>query len=393
MPLRVLVAPDKFKGTLSAPEAAEAIGRGWRRVRPRDEIELLPISDGGDGFGEALGRLMGARAQKLRTVDAAHRPCVGKWWWEAKSRTAIIESATIIGLALLPPGRFHPFELDTFGLGEALRAALRKGARRCIMGIGGSATNEGGFGLAGAMGWSFLDNQGIELRDWTCLDRLHELKRPGPGESWFDEFIVAVDVSNPLLGPRGATQVYGPQKGMRPRDFERAEKCLRRLAQKLRELQGRNFSRLPGAGAAGGLGFGLAEFLGAELVPGFQLFSKMCGLERRLQAADCVVTGEGQIDRSTSMGKGVGELAKRCHRLCKPCVVFGGIVAANRSELKSFSGVHALSELTSVEEAKARPSFWLEQLAGRAAAGVVAKVINAHRSAQREATRTRRRRT
>ena len=148
MPLKVLIIPDKFKGTLTAREAAETIARGWRKIRPEDTLELLPMSDGGDGFGEVMGKLINARIQTTPTVDAAHRPCQSQWWWEPKTKTAIIESARVIGLAMLPPGKFHPFALDTFGLGKVIQAAARKGAKRCLVGIGGSATNDGGFGMA-----------------------------------------------------------------------------------------------------------------------------------------------------------------------------------------------------------------------------------------------------
>src|SRR3989442_31077 len=158
MPSTVLIIPDKFKGTLTATEAAQAIARGWRTARPRDALDLLPLSDGGDGFGEVISGLLEARVQTANTVDAAHRPRAAKWWWVTRSRTAIIESAEVIGLALLPPKRFHPFQLDTFGLGAVLAAASARGARRCLMGLGGSATNDGGFGLARALGWEFLDS-------------------------------------------------------------------------------------------------------------------------------------------------------------------------------------------------------------------------------------------
>ena len=156
MPLRVLIIPDKFKGTLTAHAAAAAIARGWRKARALDVLDLLPMSDGGDGFGEVTSALLHAKGYRVKAVDAAHRPCTAKWWWEPGSRTAIIESAAIIGLAMLPPKRFHPFQLDTLGLGAAVRAAARKGARRYLIGIGGSATNDGGFGLARSLGWQFL---------------------------------------------------------------------------------------------------------------------------------------------------------------------------------------------------------------------------------------------
>src|SRR5262249_12856563 len=149
----------KFKGTLSAREAAEEIARGWRQARPNDQLQLLPITDGGDGFGEVLSSLAGASEQRTRTVDAAHRKCAVSWWSEPRTKTAIIESAKVIGLAMLPPAKYHPFELDTFGLGKVIESAATKGARRCFIGIGGSATNDGGFGVARALGWEFFDDR------------------------------------------------------------------------------------------------------------------------------------------------------------------------------------------------------------------------------------------
>src|SRR5439155_11955972 len=170
MPPRVLIVPDKFKGTLTAHEAATAIAAGWRRARPTDQLELLPMSDGGDGFGTVMGELLGAKRMACRTMDAAHRPCTAQWWWEAKSRTAVIETAAIIGLAMLPRGKFHPFQLDTGGIARVLEAVRRRRAKSCLIGIGGSATNDGGFGLARALGWRFLDKKGQSIDQWVRLD-------------------------------------------------------------------------------------------------------------------------------------------------------------------------------------------------------------------------------
>ena len=139
MPLKVLVVPDKFKGSLTAQAAVAAIARGWRKARPQDTLELLPMSDGGDGFGEIISGLLGAKAQSVKTVDAAHRPCRARWWWAARTRTAVIESATVIGLAMLPAKKHHPFELDTFGLGKVIQAASTRKAKRCLIGIGDSS--------------------------------------------------------------------------------------------------------------------------------------------------------------------------------------------------------------------------------------------------------------
>src|SRR5436190_22803451 len=136
------------------------MARGWRVSRPKDELELLPMSDGGDGFGEVMSALLGAVPQRVKTCDAAHRPCNARWWWEPRTRTALVETAQVIGLAMLPPGKFHPFDLDTYGVGAVLRATVEKGARRCLVGLGGSATNDGGFGLARSWGWRFLTKEG-----------------------------------------------------------------------------------------------------------------------------------------------------------------------------------------------------------------------------------------
>lgn len=368
MPLKVLIAPDKFKGTLSAAEAAAAIARGWHQVRPGDELDLLPISDGGDGFGKVISDLLRARAAAVKTEDAAHRRCEATWWWEVKTKTAIIESAQVIGLAMLPPGKFHPFELDTFGLGAVLRAAENNQAKQILVGIGGSATNDGGFGLARALGWKFVDHHGHPVERWTELHRLScvHASELGPLEN----ITVAVDVQNPLLGPRGATRVYGPQKGLRPDDFDLAERCLEQLAGVMAREFKRDFAQVPGAGAAGGLGFGLLAFMGAKVEPGFELFGTLAKLEQRLRMVGLVITGEGAIDESTLMGKGVGQIARRCSGLNTPCIGLAGSVSAACQSNKLFAQVRGLTELTNGAEAKSNAAQWLARLAAEAAAAM-----------------------
>jgi glycerate kinase len=369
MPRRVLIIPDKFKGTLTAAQAAEAIAHGWRRVRSTDRLELLPMSDGGDGFGEILSDLIGARSQSLRSVDAAHRPCRVRWWWEARNRTAIVESARVIGLAMLPPGRYHPLELDTFGLGKALLAGAKRGCRRLVVGIGGSATNDGGFGLARSLGWRFLDRAGCELERWTDLERLHSVQPPhldSPRRAV--RVIVAVDVRNRLLGPQGCARVYGPQKGLRPEDMPLAEACLGQLARVVKRQFGTDFATIPGAGAAGGLGFGLMAFAGARVESGTELFARHARLAARLRRTDLVLTGEGALDRSTLMGKGVGELARQCRAIKVPCIGLAGVIQDASRLRRRFTEVHALTpDLTSPEQARARAAYWLSELAARVA--------------------------
>jgi glycerate kinase len=314
-----------------------------------------------------MGRLLGAKLQKITTVDAAGRRCLGRWWWAPGSKTAILESATVIGLALLPPKRFHPFELDTFGLGAMFHGAKRKGARTCLVGIGGSATNDAGFGLARAVGWGFRSRAGTWIEHWTDVPGLAQLQPPDDPLG-FQEIRVAVDVQNPLLGRQGASRIYGPQKGLRPKDFLKAETCLRALAGAVKTSLRRDLATTPGAGAAGGLGFGLMAFMSAKLEPGFDLFARHAALARRLRHCDLVVTGEGAIDLSTLMGKGVGVIAGRCLILGIPCLGLAGTITFNGQIKRAFTKVHSLLELTTEAQAKTKPAYWLEELARRMAA-------------------------
>jgi glycerate kinase len=357
MPLRVLIVPDKFKGTLTAHDAAHAIADGWRQARPGDHLDILPMTDGGDGFGSVLGELLQARPRRAKTVDAAHRPLRGPWWFGKSKKIAIIDSAAIIGLAMLPRGKFHPFQLDTFGLGHVIQTAVKSGVREIIVGVGGSATNDAGFGLARALGWKFFNRNGDELTEWWRLHELAEIDRPGKKPSCI--MTGAVDVTNPLLGPSGCTRTYGPQKGLRSEDFPLAEKCLTRLATVLRSQHGIVCSNIPGAGAAGGLGFGLMAFAGAKLQPGFEIFAARAKLRHHIKRADLVITGEGQIDRQTAMGKGTGQIAQLCRQLKIPCLALAGTIA---SPVRNFTHARALTEITSRDGAQAKASLYLQGL-------------------------------
>jgi glycerate kinase len=365
-PSRILIVPDKFKGTLTARQAATAIAAGWGRARPDDTLDLLPMSDGGDGFGEVVGELLGAKVRTTATVDAAHRPIEAAWWWHQPSATAVVESAGVIGLAQLPAGVYEPFDLDTFGLGAVLEAARGVGARRCLIGIGGSATNDGGFGLARALGWRFIDEVGDAIEQWTDLDRLAAVRPPG-ATRWFDELTVAVDVRNPLLGPEGSSRTYGPQKGLT--EFDKAERCLERLAAVMADHLGIDHSPIAGAGAAGGLGFGLAVFAGAELIPGFRVFADLSNLGSRMVAVDLVITGEGALDAQTLMGKGVGEAAAMARGLGVPCLALAGVIREAGSREAFTSALALTPDLTGPDEAMSEPGSWLERLAASAASG------------------------
>lgn len=371
--MKVLVVPDKFKGTLTATQAGEAIRRGWLQARAGDEVKVLPMSDGGDGFGEILGRMLGAVRVDVETVNAAHQPVRAEWWHESQHGLAVIETARVIGLAMLPPGAFHPFDLDTFGLGRMIESMQERNVCRCIMGIGGSATNDGGFGLARGIGYQFLQEGGGEITRWTDLHRLKRIVPP-QAQVRFEECVIASDVQNELLGPEGATRIYGPQKGLKPEDFPKAEQCLRRLEETVSQDLGVDAASKPGAGAAGGLGYGLHVFLRGRFEPGFEIFARYACLKEKIDAADLVITAEGAIDLQSQMGKGTGAVAEICAREGKRCIGLAGtldrqgLAEAPRQIFGALFGMHP--DLTTLEEAKARPAHWLEKLSARAAASL-----------------------
>jgi glycerate kinase len=367
--MRVLIVPDKFKGTLRADEAARAIAEGWRKLRPHDQLELLPMSDGGDGFGEILGDLLQAERLTFSTVNAAHQPIQARWWWSEKARTAIVESAAVIGLAMLPPGKFHPFDLDTLGLGILLREiAASKPDSRLIIGIGGSATNDAGFGLARGLGFEFTDSKGNPIERWTDLDRLAHLRPPGDCPR-FSTVVIASDVQNPLLGPSGATRIYGPQKGMRPEDFSVADRAFERLDQIVQRTLEISCANEQGAGAAGGLGYGLRVFLQGRFEPGFEVFSQAARLTQRIDAADIVITGEGSIDEQSEMGKGTGAVAKLARAAGKRCIGLAAITPGAKPSTRTFDLLlRIVPELAPAEAARAQPAAYLRELAARAAA-------------------------
>jgi glycerate kinase len=368
MTRRILIVPDKFKGSLSALEAAEAIARGWAAACPDDTLVLLPMSDGGDGFGPVMAGTLGLEEQFVEIVNAAGEARPAAWWFDFESCQAVVETAQSNGLALLPHRRFHPFDLDTCGVGQLLLAAGQLGAAHCLTGIGGSATNDGGFGMARALGWVFRDESGKAIEQWTRLDGLALIESP-TNRAW-PGVTVASDVQNPLLGVDGATSVYGPQKGMRLEDLAKGEACLDRLAKVTAETIGSDFSVTPGAGAAGGLGFGLMAFAGATIESGFEVFAKATDLESKVGEADFVVTAEGAIDEQTLMGKGTGQVAAFCRRLGKPSIGLAGQLALEQDEVESakhlFCRLAALVPDLAIErDAMNNAATYLEQLAKR----------------------------
>ncbi len=366
MSKRVLIVADKFKGTLSALSAVKSIQKGWKRKRPNDLIELLPMSDGGDGFGEVISQLLGCITVKSKSVNAAGQEVMVDWWWNSEKRIAVVESARVIGLAMLETGKYHPFELDTFGLGIILKTAFEKKPLKTLIGIGGSATNDGGFGMSRAFGWKFLDKQLNEITNWTNLDKLSTIEKP-IDKIKCGNVVVAVDVQNLLLGKQGASRIYGPQKGLKPDDIPIAEKALKRLVQIVKKDLKIDFSKTPGSGAAGGLGYGLMTFVCAKPSSGFELFSKLSSLETKIKNSDLVITGEGTIDCSTTMGKGVGEIARLCKKYNVPCLAIAGKVMKSKQIDAQFNLALGLTNITTLENALSDAGYWLEKLAEIAA--------------------------
>ena len=368
MPRRILIVPDKFKGSLTALEAAGAIARGWAAACPGDSLVLLPMSDGGDGFGPVMAEALGLEEQIVKGIDATGKARPTSWWLDSEAGQAVVETAQSNGLALLPKGQFHPFDLDTRGVGGLLLAAGQAGAAHCLTGIGGSATNDGGFGMARVLGWVFRDESRNAIEQWSGLDGLAAIESPA-SRAW-PSVTVASDVQNPLLGVDGATRVYGPQKGMRPEDFAKADACFGRLAKVAAETLGSDFSVTPGAGAAGGLGFGLMTFAGAIIESGFEVFAEATDLVTKIGEADFVVTAEGAIDEQTLMGKGTGQVAALCRRLGKPCIGLAGQLELGKVEVdpgkRLFWRLAAIvPDLATEQEAMANAAYHLERLAKR----------------------------
>ena len=320
--MRILIASDKYKGSLSAREVAEILSQVLTKGLPDCEIDLCPIADGGEGTTEAMITALNGQWIETQTLDAHARRLNARYGWIAHQQEAVLEMSAASGLALVNDQPLHPEQASTHGTGLMILDAMHRGAKKLIIGIGGSATNDGGLGMAAALGYKFLDDQNQAIQ--PVIADLHRLDRIVPPAIVFPEILVACDVDNPLLGLQGATRIYGPQKGVT--DFVFFEDRLKKLA----DIAARDLScdprEIPGAGAAGGLGYGLMAFCGAHLVSGFDLISAKIGLEERVAKADLIITGEGRLDAQTLHGKGPIGVALMAHRLGKAVVAFAGSI-------------------------------------------------------------------
>ncbi len=354
--MRVLIAPDSYKGTLTSVEVARALAAGWWRARPSDVVLLVPLADGGEGTLAAIHAAGGWTVMTAAARDPLWRPMRAPWLQSADGSRAVVEMAAASGLSRVAPEERDAQRASSLGTGDLLRAALDAGVRDVVLGIGGSATTDGGAGMLGALG--ALIDDGLGLVDLAGLDpRLASLR-----------LSVACDVTNPLLGPSGAAAVYGPQKGATLDDVAVLDRRLHRWADALEAATGRSERDAPGAGAAGGMGFALlclSNLLGSlELRPGVDLVMEAAGFASALAGADLVVTGEGRIDAQTAFGKTALGVARRAQAAGVRCIAVGGGVTAE--------GVAALAAVGAQAVPASDPQLPLAEAIAAGAAPLIA---------------------
>lgn len=331
--MKILLAPDSFKGSLSSKDVCNALKEGIKRAIDAEILDV-PIADGGEGTVEAMVVSAGGRIIDVDVTGPLGEK-VRAYYGILNDGTAVIEMAASSGLYLVPDDKRNPLFTTTYGVGEVIKAALDNGCRNFIIGVGGSSTNDGGAGMAQALGVKLLSKDGNSIQygggnldklvsiDLTTIDkRIYESK-----------FTVASDVDNPLCGERGASYVYGPQKGATPEMVELLDKNLRHYADIVEKAIGKDISEYPGAGAAGGLGFGLMAFLNANLRPGIEIVMEVAKMEEKIKSSDIVITGEGNTDYQTAFGKAPAGIAKLAKKYRKPVIILSGGLGRNYKDL------------------------------------------------------------
>jgi glycerate kinase len=360
--MRVLIAPDKFAGTLSAVEAAHAIAEGWRRRSPHDELHLVPMADGGPGFVDVLHESLGGELLAVTVRGPYAEQVPGSVL--LVDGTGYVESAQACGLHLTPERFREPERAGTVGVGELVDAAVDAGAARVVVGLGGSATNDGGAGLLAGLGAAASPADAL-LGGAAGLAHLESVDlRPARDRVRGVALVAATDVDNPLLGLTGATSVFGPQKGVRPERLQPLDALLERLA----DATDRKTAAAKGAGAAGGLGFGLL-LLGATRAPGVELVARAVGLAERAAEADLVITGEGAFDFSSRSGKVPYGVAAVAGHALRPCIALAGRVLVGSREMRTMGveSAYATVDLVGEEASFADPAGSLAALAERVA--------------------------
>ena len=346
--MRIVIAPQSLKGSLSAAEAGLAIAKGARAVYPEADITIVPVADGGEGTVQALVDATGGRIVEQTVTGPLGEPVNAFFGLLGDGRTAAIEMAACAGLPLVPPALRDPRITTTYGVGELIMAALDQGCRHFIIGIGGSATNDGGAGMAQALGTSLMTHEGKAIgRGGAALTTLAHISTATMDARLSScSFDVACDVNNPLCGPMGASAVYGPQKGATPEMVGQLDDALAHYAEVIERDLGVSVRDVPGAGAAGGLGAGLMAFLRATLRPGAQIVLEAVKLEEQLRSADLVITAEGQLDAQTAYGKSVGAVAALAKRYRLPVLALAGSLGEDYRTIYTL-GIDAIAVLPS----------------------------------------------
>ena len=374
--MKVVIAPQSFKGSISALNAARAMEEGVLRVVPDAETVLVPVADGGDGTLETLVEATGGEIRSTTVTGPIGKPVTAEWGALGDGQTAVIEMARTSGLALLSLAERDPLHATTYGLGEVIREALDAGFRSFIVGIGGSATNDGGAGMAQALGVRLLDEAGGDLPSGgAALAGLRRMDMSGLDERAAEaRFSVACDVSNPLTGPEGAAAVYGPQKGATPGMVQQLDAALKHFAEVVERDTGTSIDAVPGSGAAGGLGGGMMAFLGGSLRTGVDIVLDHIRLDERLEGTDLVITGEGQIDFQTVYNKAPIGVARRAKRRNIPVLAVCGSLGRGFEDVHA-EGIDAVVAIVNapmaLDEASAR--------AGELIADAVAEVMRSMR--------------
>jgi glycerate 2-kinase len=346
--MNIIVAPDKFKGSIDAVTLCQLISRTISDIHPEANVETFPLADGGDGFAAIIKHYFGTTEVKAKTVDPLGRPMIAVYQYAEEHTTAYIEMAAASGLALLKEDEYDPMKASTYGTGLLIRDAIARGAQKIVLGIGGSATNDGGTGMADALGYMFLDkNEDPLIPCGEILSEINEIVMPETDYLEDIEFQVACDVKNPFYGPDGAAFVYAPQKGASEDDVTVLDEGLKHLDDLFIKFFSRSVAALPGAGAAGGLGGGCEVFLGARLISGVDHIIQEVGLEKKMAKANIIITGEGCFDEQSLQGKVVGTLARLAQKYNKRIRVICGDSLLTDRDL-GIMGIESLITLVSI---------------------------------------------
>ncbi len=389
--MKIVIAPDSFKGTLTAAEVAHSIAQGIRSLQADWEILEAPIADGGEGTVDAVLAAVPGRRVRARVKSPLMTDVVAEFAVIHAGKTAVIEMAQASGLSLVPERDRNPLLTTTFGTGQLVLRAVREGCREILVGIGGSATVDGGAGMAAALGVKLLDKEGKEIPfGGGGLSRLDRIDLSGRVEVAGIGIRALSDVDNPLLGKNGAARVYGPQKGATPEMVTVLERNLARLARIIKSDIGADVAEIPGAGAAGGLGAGIVAFLGGNIVPGIAAIMELVGLREKIRGADLVITGEGKLDVQTARGKAPLGVAQAASELGVPTVAICGSLGeeAARAAKDHFLAVLSLAEIAGSEKEAMRRAQELLQEAARRFLAYYPRFVAVHAAQRRESNLT-----